>query len=172
MAITKLSREPLLAALSRIAPPAWHRTLADLNNPSARSALHLAVMREPFLEDVLTGRKTIESRFSVNRVCPFRAVDVGDIVAFKAQSGPIVGLAVVEHAAFYELDLPTWAHLRHAFSEPLCAEDDAFWDQRAGARYASLLRVCEPTRVNPLWVDKTDRRGWVRFAPDDQLSLV
>jgi len=95
----------------------------------------------------------------VNRVCPFKAVAVGDVVAFKVQSGPIVGLAVVEHAAFYELDPATWAHLRHTFTAPLCAEDDAFWDQRARARYASLLRVRHPTRIKPLTVEKTDRPG-------------
>lgn len=160
---TALDRQQLLGALATVADAPWRRRLLGLRNPDALATLHIAVMREPFLEHVLTGRKTIESRFSINRICPFEAAEAGDIVAFKAQSGPIVGLAVVEHAAFYELDPVIWRALRRDFAGPLCAVDDEFWDQRARARYASLLRVSDPQRIFPVAVDKSDRRGWVRF---------
>jgi hypothetical protein len=130
-------------------------------------------MREPYLEHVLAGRKTVESRFSINRVCPFQAAQAGDVLAFKAQSGPIVGLAVIEHAAFYELDPVTWRTLRRDFAGPLCAVDDEFWDQRARARYASLLRVGDPLRIAPIAIEKRDRRGWVRLpGANDQQALA
>ncbi len=70
---------------------------------------------------------------------------------------------MVEHVAFYELDPDTWEHLRNEFSGPLCADNDAFWHQRARARYGSLLRVIEPVYTRPLNIDKRDRRGWVRL---------
>lgn len=169
-----LDREPLLHALGRgVEDAAWPTRLLDLLDPANSSALHVAVMREPYLGLVLDGRKTIESRFSINRICPFDAVTAGDVLALKAQSGPVVGLAAIEHAAFYELDPDTWHALRRDFAAPLCAADDAFWDQRARARYASLLRISAPIRVEPFSVDKTDRRGWVRLgAADPQQTLA
>lgn len=173
--LTPLAREPLLHAVARgLEDPAWPARLVGLLNPISTSALHVAVMREPYLGLVLDGRKTIESRFSINRICPFDAVEPGDVLALKAKSGPVVGLAAVEHAAFYELDADTWQALRRDFAAPLCAADDEFWDQRARARYASLLRVCAPVRITPVAIDKTDRRGWVRLAaaaPQQTLAL-
>lgn len=160
--IVSLSRPDLLRALARSADePAWRQRLAHLLGADNPTSLHVAVMHEPYLRLVLEGRKTIESRFSVNRICPFEAVEVGDVLALKVQSGPIVGLAEVEHAAFYELDPATWTTLRRDFAGPLCAADDDFWAQRAQARYASLLRITYPLPISPLAINKTDRRGWV-----------
>ena len=171
--VVPLDRDAIARALAALLTPSiWRERLNALCRHDASPSLHIAVMREPYLELLLTGRKTIESRFSVNRICPYQAVAVGDILALKAQSGPIVGLAIIEHAAFYELDPDTWAHLRSQFSAPLCAEDDSFWRQRAGARYGSLLRVAEPAHTPPLDIAKRDRRAWVRLAnPDSQPEL-
>jgi hypothetical protein len=160
-----LDRDAIASALyDVVAQPMWRTRLRALFGRDAVGTLHIAVMHEPFLSLLLTGRKTIESRFSINRVCPFESVAAGDILAIKAQSGPILGLAIVEHAAFYELDPETWVHLRDEFSGPLCAENDSFWHQRARARYGSLLRVADPMRTRPLNINKRDRRGWVRLA--------
>jgi hypothetical protein len=162
--VVPLDRDAIASALLGLVPQlAWRNRLVALCGDDAPGALHIAVMHEPFLSLLLTGRKTIESRFSVNRVCPFQSVAAGDVLALKAQSGPILGLAIVEHAAFYELDPDTWEHLRNEYAGPLCAENDAFWHERARARYGSLLRVAQPVRTRPLNIDKRDRRGWVRL---------
>jgi hypothetical protein len=168
-----LDREHLLAAFAAtVTGEPWARRLSAMREADS-SALHVAVMHQPYLDHILVGRKTIESRFSVNRICPFGAVHTADVLAFKAPSGPIVGLATVEHAAFYELDPATWITLRRNFSGPLCADDDEFWSQRAGARYATLWRVCDPIRIASLPVDKSDRRGWVRLpGSDNQQKLA
>lgn len=141
---------------------------------ACRAALHVAVVREPYLQLLLDGRKTIESRFSINRVSPFEDVSAGDVLALKRQSGPVVGLCVVEYAAFYELDPPTWHLLRDQFARPLCAEDDEFWATRERARYATLMTVVHAHWIDPVRVAKRDRRGWVRLDrpyPEQQLAL-
>lgn len=142
----------------------WCARLREMRASPAPLALHVAVMREPYMTLLLEGRKTVESRFSVNRVSPFGEVKAGDVLALKAQSGPLLGLALVEHAAFYELDAATLADIRIRFGTRLCA-DGEFWDSRAGARYGSLLRVTEPVAIPPLALAKRDRRGWVRLGP-------
>ncbi len=158
-----LEHDSLLGALlDSISDRGWITRLSQcLRNGGG--ALHVAVMREPYLTLLLEGRKTIESRFSVNRVCPFDAVEAGDVLALKEQSGPLVGLALVEHAAFYELDPATLAEIRREFTSRICA-DGAFWQARTNARYGSLLRVAAPLRIEPLRLAKRDRRGWVRVT--------
>src|SRR3954453_18143184 len=66
--------------------------------------VHLAVFVEPFLSFLLEGRKTIESRFSVNRCPPYRSVQTGDLVFIKQSGGAIVAVAEVSNVWFYELD--------------------------------------------------------------------
>jgi hypothetical protein len=124
--------------------------------------LHVAVLREPFLSLMLSGDRNLESRFSRNRIAPYRAIRPGDVIAYKAASGPVLGVATVEDASFHELGAPDdHAGLRARFAEPLFAEDDAFWDDRRHARYATLVSVGPPERVAPTDVAKSDRRAWV-----------
>ena len=159
---------PLAEALARAAVSSSVRArVREIGAGRSRGALHVAVMREPYLTLVLHGRKTVESRFSVNRVRPFEAVAVGDVLALKEQSGPVVGLAVVEHVAFYELDPLVWRTLQERYSKPLCAEDPDFWLERKRARYATLMRLRDTERVLPVMLAKRDRRGWVRLAGTD-----
>src|SRR6202035_5734171 len=60
--------------------------------------IHLAVFVEPYLTFVLEGKKTIDSRFSVNRHAPFEQVKNGDLLILKQSSGPICGVCSVSHA--------------------------------------------------------------------------
>jgi hypothetical protein len=158
-----LEHDSLLGALlNSVSDTEWVTHLSGCLHEGG-GALHVAVMREPYLTLLLEGRKTVESRFSVNRVSPFGVVATGDVLALKEQSGPLVGLTLVEHAAFYELDPAALAEIRREFTSRICA-DRAFWRARANARYGSLLRVAAPLRIDPLFLAKRDRRGWVRLT--------
>jgi hypothetical protein len=155
--------------------PFWCTRLAPLaSRDCAAPRAHLAVIHEPFLDHLLAGRKTVESRFSVNRLAPFGEVDAGDLLLLKEAAGPVVGVALIDHVGFYELDPQAWKDIRVRFARALCAEDDEFWAARARARYATLMHVQAVRRVAPLSVDKRDRRGWVVLRPSagEQMRLL
>ena len=122
---------------------------------------HLAILSEPYLEWILSGRKTIESRFSVNRVAPYGLVRPGDRLLLKRVSGPVLGLCAVSKVAFFELDEATRSRLRERYSKALCAEDPAFWRARERASYATLMYLEDVHRLAPIPCGKRDRRGWV-----------
>ena len=70
----------------------WEELLAPFRSVSAPPvSLHLAVLVQPYLDFILDGQKTIESRFSIRPIPPYRRVESGDIVLLKASGGPIVG---------------------------------------------------------------------------------
>ena len=150
--------------------PFWEGYLRHVIAPHmVRCSLHLAILVEPYLQFILEGRKTVESRFSVRRCAPYESVQRGDIVFLKRSSGPIVGLCQIADAWFYRLDPDSWSMIRKEFTQALCAQDPSFWQARRHATFATLMRLQHVRTLSPLPYAKRDRRGWVilqrRTAP-------
>jgi len=138
-----------------------------MSRERAPVAVHLAVFNQPYLDFVLEGRKTVESRFSAIRCAPYQRVRTGDVLLLKPAGGPIVGLCLVQHVWFYALDRSSWQDVRRTFAKELCAQDPDFWQAREHAQFATLMRVSKPTTIQAVECEKRDRRGWVvlREAP-------
>lgn len=150
--------------------PFWEGYLRHVIAPHmVRCSLHLAILVEPYLQFILEGRKTVESRFSVRRCAPYESVQRGDIVFLKRSSGPIVGLCQIADAWSYRLDPDSWSMIRKEFTQALCAQDPSFWQARRHATFATLMRLQHVRTLSPLPYAKRDRRGWVilqrRAAP-------
>jgi hypothetical protein len=129
--------------------------------PKPPKSIHLAVFVQPFLQFVLDGRKTVESRFSIHRRPPFGCVRSGDLVLIKESGGPVVAMAEVSHVWYYRLDPSTWEFIRSKFAEQLCAEDPEFWKSKASSYFATLMQFARVDKLDPLECSKRDRRGWV-----------
>lgn len=143
--------------------PFWRRRLERVEQGATR--VHLAIFHEPFLSLLLAGKKTVESRFSVNRVAPFGFIARDDLILLKRSTGPIVGIALAGDPGFYELDPDSWATIRRRFAAAICAPDNAFWAARAHARYATLIPIKAAVAFSPFAISKRDRRGWVLLPP-------
>jgi len=138
----------------------WLSYLSDATRPTSRIGIHLAIFAEPFLSMVLSGEKTIESRFSRNRCAPYGEIDDGDIILLKEVSGPICGLALARRIWSYDLGSESIDSIRYRFGAGICAGDE-FWSSRADALYATLIELDAPASIAPVNCDKRDRRGWV-----------
>lgn len=130
--------------------------------------IHLAVLVEPYLQLVLEGVKTVESRFASRRRPPYQRVKRGDAILLKRSSGPILGICEVATAWFYHLDPASWAVIKKEFTEAMCAQDPAFWLSRKSASFATLMRIQNVIRVPPTKCEKQDRRGWVVLTSNHQ----
>lgn len=140
----------------------WGPYLSQLNtDTSSPFTLHLAVMVEPFLRFVLEGRKTVESRFSVNQCPPFNRVHRGDVIMLKKTGGPVVGICMASESWFYRLDPQSWTTIKQEFASYICAQDPTFWEERKGASFATLIKVTHVRTIQAIKVEKRDRRGWV-----------
>ena len=140
----------------------WKQRLDPLLRQSDHlNNIHLAIFVEPFLQYLLEGRKTIESRFSVHRCPPFNCVHSGDLVLVKQSGGPIVALAEVSKVWYYELDSDARDFIRSHFSSQLCVDDPDFWESKSGSCYATLMQFSRVEKLAPLTCTKRDRRGWV-----------
>lgn len=122
--------------------------------------VHLAVMIEPYLSELLAGRKTIESRFTMTRKAPYQQAEAGDVVLLKRSSGPVVGICTIIRADFYELTPKLFAKIRRNYGKAICARGNDFWQAKQKMRYASLLHVDHVHPTPPTSCAKSDQRGW------------
>ena len=135
-------------------------------------SVHLAILLEPYLQYILDGTKTVESRFSKNRIAPYKMVETGDVVLLKkAATRSISGVCLVRKVWFYQLNPDTWSEIRDGFSKALRADQSSFWERRETAQFATLMRVGEVHHLPPIEIPKRDRRGWVILRAHHQATL-
>lgn len=122
--------------------------------------IHIAILVEPYLQFILDGTKTVESRFSRNGCAPFERVGSGDMLLLKRQSGPIVGACTVADVWNYLLTPRTLEDIRLRFGSAIRPQK-GFWEDRADAGFATLMRVTDVSPLPNVDIPKRDRRGWV-----------
>jgi ASC-1-like (ASCH) protein len=146
--------------------PHWISDLEKLQKNCI--ALHLAILHEPYLDLILEGKKTIETRFSIHCQAPFEQITKNDVILLKETSGPVVGLCRVSDAWFYKLNQNSWDIIKNEFFKEILVKDQRFWEAKKNSSYASLIRVRDVHRLKcPLDFPKRDRRGWVVLIPRD-----
>jgi ASC-1-like (ASCH) protein len=123
---------------------------------------HLAIFIGDAIENILNGKKTIESRFSMNNTLPYGSVSKGDEVLLKKSGGDILGRVIADNVLFYQnFGTKGLVEFRKMYSEDLCV-DEKFWEDKSKARYVSLIFLKEPQRfVAAIKFKKHDRRPWV-----------
>ena len=142
----------------------WLTYLADAGRPESPIGIHVAIFSEPFLSFVLSGKKTIESRFSRNRCSPYGEIGDGDIILLKQVAGPICGVTLAKRAWHYDLAIEPLSRIRDRFGAEIRA-DNEFWASHADALYATLIALSATTSIAPVRCNKRDRRGWVTIRP-------
>jgi hypothetical protein len=150
----------------------WSRRLQEAVDEATEVGVHLAVFVAPYLEAILDGRKTVESRFALHRCAPYGRVQRGDIIILKKSGGPVIGLALAGKAEYFELTPSVFNELRSRFARKLFAEDDDFWTIRAQKRFATLIEIDDTVQIDTLAIDKRDRRGWVTYSAREQQCLA
>lgn len=132
---------------------------------------HLAILTQPYLDKIIVGQKTIESRFSKMRVPPFYKVQKGDILLLKEAAGPIAAIASVSNVRFYGPLKPHDVELVMAENSDGLALEESFTKAKQDSKYATLINIGEVLPVKPLTITKSDRRAWVVLNDGTQNKL-
>ena len=129
---------------------------------------HLAIMKPAVIQAVLSGRKTIESRFSQAKIVPFGVVAPGDLVYMKEPGGEIIGQFRVKKVYSYQgLNPEDIEHLIKQYGQQIDSgnkvEDQAYWKSKLQSRYGTLIFISGVERLitSPIRIQKRDQRGWV-----------
>ena len=124
---------------------------------------HLAIFKGDGGELILTGKKTIESRFSKRKDPPFGLISPGDLVYIKPSGKDIIGQFKVKKVIFYDgLDKNEMEEIEGRYGKGL-AVDATYFEKKNNSKFGTLIFISESSRfiTSPVKIPKKDLRGWV-----------
>ncbi|MDO8570594.1 MAG: hypothetical protein Q7R97_03340 [Candidatus Daviesbacteria bacterium] len=124
---------------------------------------HLAIMDRATIDKILSGKKIIETRFSLHKIAPFGVVSSGDLVYMKASGGEIIGQFRVKKVFFFEgFDQKDFFDLKKRYEKEINA-DENYWNNKKDCKFGTLIFISESERfiTSPIKIKKSDQRGWM-----------
>ena len=122
---------------------------------------HLAILRQPFFDMVLNGEKTIESRWSMNKIAPYNKVNVGDKILLKLTGHPVTATAKVQDVKYYELTPEIVEDIRIKYGKQIGTDKFEDWDSTFQKKYCTLIWLEDVKTINPLEVPRSNGAGWI-----------
>ncbi len=129
--------------------------------------IHIAILMKPYLDLIISGRKTIESRLTKTNRLPFDSIETGERIYFKQSSGPFRATALVDQVLCLDALTPQRIkRLQQIYNDAICGADD-FWEWKHDSNFASLiwLRAVEPISFGP---EINPQRGIAWLGLDDK----
>jgi predicted transcriptional regulator len=129
---------------------------------------HLAIMDKRTIEAILSGKKTVETRFSKAKIAPFALISKGDLVYLKPPGEEVIGQFRVKKVFFFEgLEEKDFYEIFDKYGKQIGTgnnkEDDKYKEDRKNSNYGSLIFIsdCERFITSPIQIKKSDQRGWM-----------
>ena len=115
-------------------------------------AHHIAILQRQYLNLILSGVKTIESRLTSNSLSPYQKIQPGERIYFKQSAGPFRATAIAHKIDFYvQLTPGKLKQLYDRYNTAVCGTHDYWFVSKAKARFATFitLRDVLPSSVGP-----------------------
>src|SRR3989338_6120854 len=122
---------------------------------------HLAIFKGQGAEKILSGEKTIESRFASRRIAPFGLISSGDLVYIKPSGGEIIGQFRVKKVITFDgLDIKDIQEIKERFGKGLSV-DESYWQGKEDCRFGTIVFIGTSSRflTSPIKLVKKDLRG-------------
>lgn len=133
----------------------------DLNRIEGKT-IHLGIFSEPHLSLMLSGKKTIESRFSKNKIEPYNSINKDDIVFIKESGGKLIGYFTINEVKFFDLAKTSSKTIKTKYNNQLLL-DKTFWNTKEYSRYATLIFIEKICIIKPFNIVKRDIRSWIKL---------
>lgn len=148
-------------------------TLIDALTKGEGVGLHIAIFNEPYLSAMIEKRKTLESRFSVNRISPFRRIYEGDIVLIKRSAGNVIGFFQCGKIKYWTRNRgSSFSELESEYGKLICTSlEPEFWESREDSRYGTLIEIHNLSLFKSFGIDKQDRTTWVVLKERNKPSI-
>lgn len=120
--------------------------------------IHIAIMNPKLglIEKILTGEKSIESRWSKYKIASFGKINPGDTVYFKYSSKPVTARATVSKVVQFErLDVDIFKHIVDDYSQQICLQNTKYDSWYQSKNYITLIFLKDPQLVKPFQIDKS-----------------
>ena len=133
---------------------------------------HLVILKKSYLEAILGGRKTIESRFIKTQHSPFGQVRAGDTLFLKQSSGPVCAIARASAVKNFENLTPEQIiGLKERYNSQIKGSDE-YWQSKIGCKFAFLVWLEDVKSIEPVRINKKDWRAWVVLTAGKNFGLL
>ena len=133
---------------------------------------HLAILRQPYVDMILDGRKVVESRLTKTRCAPFGNIHPGDTVFLKISSGPVCATAkVIKVKDFTQLTPSKILKLKDNYNHLIKGADE-YWQSKADCEFGILIWLADIKPIEPVRIDKKDWRAWVVLTKENNYGLL
>ena len=133
---------------------------------------HLVILKKPYLEAILGGRKRIESRFSKTKRPAFGRVLAGDKLFLKVSSGPVCAMATAAAVKNFENLTPEKIlELKHQYNRDIGGTDE-LWQSKLDSRFGFLVWLKDVKPLEPVRIHKKDWRAWVILTEKENFGLL
>lgn len=122
---------------------------------------HLAIMKKSWglTQKIISGRKTIESRWYKNRYAPWGKIKTGEIIYFKNSGEAVTIKATVNKVIeFSDLNPLTVQDILDKYGEDDGIEEDQiekYFQLFKEKKYCLLIYLKNPQKIVPFDIDKT-----------------
>jgi len=133
---------------------------------------HLAILKKPYLDAILAGRKTIESRLYQTKQNWLSQVSAGDRIFLKASSGPVMATATVDKVKYYEnLTAGQISQMQKQHNQQILG-DEQYWQEKMISQFGILVWLKDVRPIPHRFIKKFDWRAWVVLTPKENFGLL
>ncbi|MHC4460164.1 MAG: ASCH domain-containing protein [Planctomycetota bacterium] len=133
---------------------------------------HLVILKKPYLDAILEGRKQIESRFTKTKRPAFGRVLAGDKLFLKVSSGPVCATATAAAVKNFENLTPEKIlELKHQYNRDIGGADE-HWQSKMDSRFCFLVWLKDVKPLEPVRIHKKDWRAWVILTEKENFGLL
>ncbi len=133
---------------------------------------HLVILKKPYLDAILEGRKQIESRFTRTKRPAFGRVLAGDKLFLKLSSGPVCAKAIVAAVKNFENLTPGQIiEIKQRYNHYIKGSDE-YWAGKMNCRFGFLVWLRDVKPIEPVRIRKKDWRAWVVLTEKENFGLL
>ena len=120
---------------------------------------HIAIMKKSWklIPKIISGEKTIESRWYKNRITPWNRIHAGDIIYFKNSVEPVIAKAnVTKVLQFSNLNESSFNDIINKYARKIGLKNTDYNEYYQSKNYCILIFIENPQRLDePFKIDKT-----------------
>lgn len=122
---------------------------------------HIAILKQPFLNMILNGEKTIESRWSNNKIAPYQKITSGETILLKETGKDVIASAVAGKVEFYELTPLVAEEIRVKYGKEIGIDKFTNWNEVSQKKYLTLIWLTNVRSIPPTKVKRSNGAGWL-----------
>ena len=135
-------------------------------------ANHLVILKKPYLDAILAGRKKNESRFTKSRQYACGRVSAGDKLFLKESSGPVCATAMVKAVRKFDNLTPEQIiGIKERYNHHILGSEE-YWQSKNDSRFGFLVWLDDVKSTEPVRINKKDWRAWVVLTEKENFGLL